>query len=545
MSEGMQSDSAIMPKTIDDSRVGRRKRSYIWDLLAPAVIPLAFFVTFLKHHDYGLFRPESLLCISGFVTFGMLLGFITMHAGRLVRSLVLASLPFLFIDFSVSWTPAEVGLLLLGVVAAGYLLARNLPLVASAIFGGALISTLALPPRNSGVAIFVSSREGPTQKDLPIVVHLILDEHIGLAGIPSTVALGTETGQFLRDMYLGHGFRVLPSAYSRYRITSESIANMMNFASEPRKGSFVGSSEPYRLIQNTYFQEMSQKGYGLHVYQSQYMDFCATRGIRFERCLTYPSNSINSIKSFGLGTLDSAWIISSSFLENGDGYRRLRKGYGRLNEYLSGLGFYALPRWSWERALVSPIISMDVLDRLIEDLKQAQRGDLYFAHLLLPHYPFVYDADCRLKPVANWMNRRRGSWDSRYSAYFEQVRCTTRRIGELLTSLEANPLSDDATIIVHGDHGSRLGDADFEKTSIGSWSSRDLVDFFSTFFAARGPDVEPGLDVRTLALQDLLQAIVFGEQALKSRHSETEPFVYVDIEGDEMWRPMPFPRFDN
>ncbi|MEM8837771.1 MAG: hypothetical protein AAGE89_06740 [Pseudomonadota bacterium] len=62
----------------------------------------------------------------------------------------------------------------------------------------------------------------------------------------------------------------------------------------------------------------------------------------------------------------------------------------------------------------------------------------------------------------------------------------------LISAIDANPKLHDTTIIIHGDHGPRIGfwpqDITEEVRASGYTQSRYLKDFLSTSFAVRLPD---------------------------------------------------------
>ena len=103
----------------------------------------------------------------------------------------------------------------------------------------------------------------------------MLDEHIGIEGIPDDVPHGREMRQFLRDFFDKYGFRVFGRAYSHYTDTENSLPNLVNFASEPVQAAFTSGVEPYILVSNRYFELLGRAGYNIHVYQSGFIDFCA------------------------------------------------------------------------------------------------------------------------------------------------------------------------------------------------------------------------------------------------------------------------------
>jgi len=85
--------------------------------------------------------------------------------------------------------------------------------------------------------VFPSDRLTPTYKeyenssgnnDLPPVIHLVLDEHIGVEGIPENIEGGRQLKKDLISFYAKNGFRLYGKAYSRYSITLNSIPSLFN-----------------------------------------------------------------------------------------------------------------------------------------------------------------------------------------------------------------------------------------------------------------------------------------------------------------------------
>ncbi len=54
-------------------------------------------------------------------------------------------------------------------------------------------------------------------------------------------------------------------------------------------------------------------------------------------------------------------------------------------------------RWPWAHPRLGAMSAVSVLDRIVRDLRTAPRGTAFFAHLLIPHGAFLYDADCGLR----------------------------------------------------------------------------------------------------------------------------------------------------
>jgi arylsulfatase A-like enzyme len=86
------------------------------------------------------------------------------------------------------------------------------------------------------------------------------------------------------------------------------------------------------------------------------------------------------------------------------------------------------------------------MERLLTD--EADRpghGQYVYAHLILPHYPYVWDGECRL-------NKRTG--------FIDQTSCATNLIKDFVGKLKQLARYDDSLIILQSDHGTSGVDAE-------------------------------------------------------------------------------------
>ena len=166
---------------------------------------------------------------------------------------------------------------------------------------------------------------------------------------------------------------------------------------------------------------------------------------------------------------------------------------------------------------------MNVLDTIAADLAKSRAGDFLFAHLLMPHYPYVYNADCQaLRPPSDMASEatrsgRNASMDQdtrirattaiRYALYFQQIRCAHRKIDALIAAIPPS-LRHDAIVIIQGDHGSRIGLVEPNNRGESAFTGSDYADFFSTLFAVRSPRLAAANDLPPASITCLLSILV-------------------------------------
>jgi len=98
----------------------------------------------------------------------------------------------------------------------------------------------------------------------------------------------------------------------------------------------------------------------------------------------------------------------------------------------------------------------------------------------------------------------------RYRLYFEQLACTREQLARLLDAIPA-PLREDAIILVHGDHGSRIALTDPVTAAEDRMQPSDYADSYSTLFAVRTPSIAGGSRTQPVAISCLMLALVDSE----------------------------------
>jgi hypothetical protein len=242
------------------------------------------------------------------------------------------------------------------------------------------------------------------------------------------------------------------------------------------------------------------------------MDFCRVPGAAYAGCYGYRANSIGALAQSALGVVERARFILNSLVATSSYLSRVRHV----------LGHHAVSR-------VGPLAVLPALQRLESDLRRAQPGQAYFAHLLIPHYPYVLDERCAVRgSIEEWLYNgadqaaAEPNTDAqraeRYRRYFAQLRCQQILLGRLFDALRQAGAWRDAIVVVHGDHGSRIVRRMPLAENAARLTPQDLRDGFSTLFALRAPGVAAGVAREPRPLQALLaEAVGFPAPAFEPR----------------------------
>ncbi len=544
------------------------------NVAAPPLILLLPLVGFLHFHHYELWRPESVLSALPLIGLGLMIsGFIALRP-TLLRPAVTGLLLVVFLDFQFQsnlWIDQllgwEVALGIKGAVAVGgaliivltlmsicWLLRRHLGIIVTTVFGVMVLTTVLLPPENI-LNDVTYSRDGAAKADLPPVLHVVLDGQIGLEGLPGDIPGGADLRRDLKAFYERFGFTVFGRAFTHYNSTYESLSNLMNRQSAARSGANIATLKKVmprrgiRLQENAWFRALSDRGYRIRIYQTDYLDFCSPDATNVDYCFVAPSNSIVSVMDAGLSLGTKVEIILNTYLQGSFIYRHLvEAGMSAAARY----GHRSRPAWLWRHGLrLGAISAASVIERLTGDVRAAPHGTAFFMHLLIPHGAYVFGPDCRLRPdIHTWLGPDAGavsgqlrntptSRQVRYGLYFDQVRCAHRKLAALFEQMETAGVLDKATVIVHGDHGSQI--------TLGSifqppYSESDLIDSYSTLFAIRIPGGAAGYDRRMRSIQGLFADIVLN------RPFPTESVeIFTDAAGivGSRYTRRPMPEFEN
>ncbi len=535
------------------SNAGRDRRLTI---VVPALILASGLVNFILYHEISLLRPESLMAGGVVIGIGLLLGLtLSWLPSDKLRATLLCVVILIFLDLQFQ----AIGFLLhllsvdeyrtfryLGLFAGfavSYVLlislSKHLSTILSVVFAILLVSTIAMPPEPARFGFETGQPAAADQKapraDLPPVIHLVLDGHIGIDGIPIDIEGGRELKQRIKAFYLKHGFRLFGRAFSEYMLTPPAMTMLLNGAESVQLVETSGTENTrWALPKNAYFSSYLDKGYAIRIYETEYVKYCGSTERRPESCFTYSTSGLRLMDGLGLSTVEKAEFIVGSYFSRSRFYFILFQGYDHIRMFLKAQDIADLPRGNRRSYSFHSLGTLATLRQLKEDIVTGPAaGRMFFAHLMLPHQPYYLTPDCRVREFGDWYNRKlyhdfleRVSTsrfrEEAYQRYFEQTACLLAILEDLFDVLRDRGIFETATIIVHGDHGSRITIHDPVFESAGQLTSRDLIDAYSALFAIRIPGVVGGYDTRMRSVQDL-----FGEYVLDLPPKQVRNRVYL------------------
>lgn len=498
--------------------------------VAVAAGGVAFLVTaplavFASHYGYSVVHGEMWVSLAVLAAVAAVPVVLLRRRPLVAILFAVAAAVFVDVQFTSVPMPAVVALgVAVGALALSERPRQLIALAAGTVLASTLAGTIVSPNAAQSV-----SNGGSARSDLPFLLHVILDEHAAATALPPGVNADAARRQ-MEDFYRRHGMTVFPGAYSEYFQSNRSISHALNGVAGRYDESLFGRSEgvfEWSMRRNGYFDDLLERGYLVQVYQSDYMDLCPRKDPRID-CETYGATDVGSLRRTTLGLTDRVRVILSGYLGRSDIYAQLRETYRRAS-YRGRQAGVPMPQWKWERDRTGPITSLALLDRLATQAPTFRRGEAVVAHIMAPHYPYVYDETCRLLSASDWtsrfafgpplpVNNTDEDRASRYEKYAAQLRCVYTALDRLVSRVPADVMRD-SVLVFHGDHGSRITLLEPTARREAQLTPRDLVDGYSTLFAVRlpragGGSIAPG---HPAALSCLVGALT------ASRHADLDP----------------------
>ena len=503
-------------------------------ILSIALLGATLALGYLNFHNYPITSSEGLAVTLLFALTGALLGY---GVYRIKNEHLQCMLHLLFLAIAVDFNTVLTTNIVWIEKLAG--ISHSLPALALLVFAFFLIflfflsirsnlsfilfvsylvfftSALLLPAPSMPSGEQISKQSGHSNVDLPSTLHLVLDGHIGIEGIPTTLEGGMQLRQRLSKFYNKWGFQSHEKAYSQHVLTQDSLSTLFNGASNITDKIHIASGQPtghrFKLVENRYFENQAKSGYEIRIIQSDYLDFCNSDGLPIAYCYDYPAVSPAAMSSADLPIWLKTIRLVRSYFNNSLFVILLDKLVNKNSTHqtsISSKSNQRVPVKYFNTALTHTV-------RLVnEQLQSHPDGALIFAHLLIPHAPFIWDAQCNIRLDKKlWLpalSRAQGKIrdvnqvrDSKYLNYFDQIDCVINQLDELFTELSAKNIFSELRIIIHGDHGSRLTIEKPIIDNLDTVSNTDIIDSFSTIFAIRDPSHPPSISRDRISLLEL------------------------------------------
>jgi Sulfatase len=466
---------------------------------------VAPFLKFVAANGYGLLHTEVAAAIAlllipclvlGWLARGI--GFYCVAAACLVMA---ATFPLVHLIRPVVHTSLGFGAIILTICTAAMMAAmRERFFVVAAVFtwsgvGIAMVSNAHWDPRS----LFHPIRNGQ-----PDVLWLLLDEQIGPGGFPARPECDAARTRLTQTL-AKYNFSLYPNTYSNYAGTIDSVPSILNGRLLQRPQELIertgeGNLRQYQIRANSRFDHYAAQGYSIVGYQHASLRMCDA-SFDAADCREY-GEELKHLNQLGSWAERFRWIVAN---------------YQASDPWMARVRCFFPVRFEFK--LTGPLGLAEIWpDRIAQEILKEPRGTFFFVHLLTPHSPYMYRRDGSVRPMKEWEQDRADErltaqeYDERYGRYCEQAEFVAGQLDGFFGTLQRGGVLDGMTVVVHGDHGSRIRrafadpppdqvprDVDAEQLDYPAEpTTRDLLDRFSTLLAikragAKTPSVDTGV----------------------------------------------------
>lgn len=429
----------------------------------------------------------------------------------------------------VSWIPfGDYGVLLLVAVAVffvAWLIRRKLGEILLVILLVLWVSMILTPINAEKESKVIYFNDGAAfNETLPRYIHIFFDQHIGVEGLNSDD--NAETAKYkkaLISQYVDNGFDVYGRAYSHHNKSMYSFPSFMNFYNGEQPGLFTKEKKfGAKLTQNKLFDLLTKRGYRIHLYQTDYVEMCSPEKYNHYKCETY---IMDRLYDESLPYREKIIIVLDELAKR----FMIKTIWRKLSVH---------PEWPNLHADRFSSESLNKIEQLKEDVKNSGRGQAFFSHIMLPHHPYHFDSQCQFTRIVPTIDEDR----EEQGYYLEQMKCLHKKMKEFILSMKKNGIFEDSTIIIHGDHGSRIIKP---QPALDEPPSNRYISWHSTFFAIHEPSGTPSkYHINPISLTELMRSI--HDIASPTKGSK-DPFVYIMPNGfipdDYKFKKVPLPPF--
>lgn len=286
-------------------------------------------------------------------------------------------------------------------------------------------------------------------KDKTVVIFL--DNLSGYNGIDEKITNGLKAKNSYENTYKTNNFTHYKKAYSTYFNTDISVSALLNFnfkkdqIKEIKKYRSLSKNGYYkwRLDKNRLFKKFSESK--IYTTTNKNINFCDQKLVSLcERF--FPSQHYNFLENLKFNKKDNFFYLLHS------SNSVLNKIIWRV--FLASNIAYDFPIWTYLKANFAQRLSTFAENIIKTDY------DLYFAHYLVPHFPFGYKLSKNNKcsfDIGLIYEEKAFPLKKQMSHHYDEIICVNLFMNNFFSLLKKNNHFDNLTIVILSDTGSGYG----------------------------------------------------------------------------------------
>ncbi|MCQ2914937.1 MAG: hypothetical protein MJ247_07075 [Alphaproteobacteria bacterium] len=444
--------------------------------------------------------------------------------------------------------------LLLLIFRGGAMSLLSLPTIAAVIFLFNMSSKQVIPEIYKGSGTKVANvevkegEEAPEEKNENII-YLMFENHVSYRSAVETakeidadkIANSNLNPSFIKDFYQSNDFKFYPDVYTKYKDKLKNVASVLNpyeekvgveFYNRDDASYFTNSNDQKLvLLKNDVFKKLQEDGYKLNIYQTYPFDFCKGYG-KMDRCVTYPA-PMGALYQTDLEPGQRFLLLIGHILQS---IPVGKTAVAFLQEKFPKLDVPFINA-SYSESL--PIGQADVIHRLSRDVSQAKGKNVFFAHVDLPMYPYIYNENCQLnKNPMKWREQKEYGYHKDYRAsenskraYMQQTACLYGQLQYMINELSESKALDNTKIIIHGDQadGIQKSAVSLASKSVVERTTEEIKDKDLTIYAIYEPNKKFEFEKKICDIETLIKKDLYADKDAKCEAYEYRKEITDDI----------------
>lgn len=475
------------------------------------VLAAALLLSVVWDLGYGFLSLESGVALAAGLCIGVLLDLLSMRSLR-ARTVWLM---LLFVSMLDIYFLTGVWSVRIAVVAGVYLAWRWYARMPSqALVTAAVVFALSLllsgKPHQGASPVKLPASDSA---DDQFLVHLVMDELGAFDSVPLDQEKSKEVEE-ISAQYAKRGFVLYRNIQSVSPDTQLSMGALMDNAYLNNPEGNVqkeAGKNAYRILDNRLQQGFLQQGWRVSVVQPEYVGYCQPGFSCFTYGLEGSAGAFETMPDAGL----RIQVLIREFLA---ALISQPRGLDFMEPFRQLILDKALPKGGWSNPTI-PFVAVAQLDLIRDALIDGQGRHYVFAHVLAPHFPWVYDRRCQAKSVEHWLlpyagraDKPPGARQQSTDAYWAQSVCVHQTLLRFIDALDAAHPGR-VRFVIHGDHGPRTMARSLKDAPQFAHDDQFRKNLHSPFVATR---IESDR-IRPPPVDMVLQTLVFGLLSAESR----------------------------
>ena len=258
------------------------------------------------------------------------------------------------------------------------------------------------------------------------------------------------------------------------------------------------------LKSNKMFNHFRKDDYQLKVYENHGVETCYVNNeIAVSKCIK-SSNLPFAMDDMNLTAMQKGILLFDQWLESTGLVADINQVNSVLQLVLSSQNF---PAADFNYQQFSIVNSFKTLDVMAHEIDRDEGKNAYFAIIDMPADLYIYDSDCKIKPISRWISADSTNAQQKKDAYAEQITCMIGQLENFIQNLTNSGAMRDTTIVIHGLNTPK------RMTAVTAEPFEDIVNRTVSFAIYRPSNDQPSINNEVCNVDNIINSLIKKDAA--------------------------------